>query len=167
MSNLAVLIEEKKLIKGDGYKREKDTRRAENISSYFIKSGNKLVTKMEIAKILHAENPKLSVSHARVSMTICDAREYLEINHNKTLQNVVGEGWRIATPKEQAIYLVRQVKRVTKHAERVRRVYNATDKALIPDAVKQVFGTTKHGQKHITDTANRFKALFGKKLLSL
>lgn len=111
-------------------------------ASWFLVAGRtKLVSIMECAKAIANINPDIDVTDKTVQGYISQIRRVLEHKKGVSIWNVKGEGYRIATEPEKAIFLVKGTHRVLKLAERVSRLYVITDKKLIPGAINTVFGS--------------------------
>lgn len=115
-----------------------------------------VVTKVAAAKFL-ATYTRVDVTESILTRYITMAREYLEHYHGKTLWNVRGEGWRVATEKQKAIMLVRSVRTTVRYAQRSMRLRAITKPDLIAGAVGTVVGSYEQGRKlnHYMETFTR------------
>lgn len=137
---------------------------AGQLGEYILAHGKtRILDKEELAKQLSAFLGGNKVTEQGLRSTVCMAREYLERTHGKTIWNIRGEGWRMASEDEKAVYLVSCAKRTIRFADRTRRIYEVTDKRLIPGAMKKVFGTTERAQDEIAEYSNKFREFFLKK----
>lgn len=127
---------------------------------WFLKHGSgRTVPLMEVAKFLASILPGIDITDRTVSQYIGHARDVLEARKGKSIWNVRGEGYRIASEKEKAIYLVRHTKRTLRYADRAARLYMITDKRLIPDAVQEVFGSKAKAQALLSDSNSKLFAI--------
>lgn len=109
--------------------------------SWFLKVGQKkIVSKMDIAQFLSGYMIG-DITDARVGFMVTQARRILEDRKGMSIWNVKGEGYRIATEKEKAKFLVFHTNRALKAAERVTRLYVCTDRRLIREAIDEKFGS--------------------------
>lgn len=129
--------------------------------SWFLKNGKtKSHSVMDLAKVLSGILPKdRDITEGTVRMYVSNARNVLETKKGMTIWNTPGEGYRLATEKEKALFLVRSTKRTLKMAQRSTRLYAITDKRLIPDAVKQVYGSRRDAHLLVGDYSKQLLAI--------
>ena len=135
---------------------------AEKLGDYLITKGDKIVTKEDIAKYIAPIMKKDEITIGDVTRVIVHARAYLEEKKTRTIWNVRGEGYRIATEKEKAIFLLRTARTTIKWASRAQRLHAITDKKLIPEAREYVFGSADKAQEAIELHKQQFSLLFDK-----
>ena len=127
--------------------------------AWFLKSGKgKIVTQMDIAKFLSSIVDR-DITDRTVSSFITHGREVLENKKAMSIWNIRGEGYRLATEKEKAIFLVRHTRKTLKYADRATRLYLITDHRMLPDAVKSVFGTKEKARGLIRQYENQLLAI--------
>ncbi len=96
------------------------------------------------------------VTENNVTSWVSKAREYLEEHMDCTLWNVPGEGWRISTKRENAVYYAKSVKKTIAWADRTTRLQLISDRRDIPGALREVFLKAEGGIKSLSKTKERY-----------
>lgn len=158
----------KSAIKNTRLRYQKDRTVAEKMAKWFLAVGasGRIITAEEIGKeLLRHSNEGKVVRRSDVTATISNMREVLEINNNKSIWNVRGEGWKLASEHEKAVHLIREARTTIKRANRCNRLFLIVDKKELPKAIGKVFGTSQKAISEIRSYNERSKELFGKQLL--
>lgn len=143
-----------------GNKKEKFS---QAFGEWFLKAGKKRVlTHNDCAEFLSKLLDK-DITFTDLRSYICQARFYLEANYKSSIWNVRGEGWRVATEEEKAIFLIRTARGAISRAQRTVNLYNITDEKHIEMAVTKVFGKASNAQARIAEYQGKFNMLFNKK----
>lgn len=96
------------------------------------------------------------VTQYDVASAVTSCRKELELRKKTTLINIRGVGYKLATPREVALYAARSASRTIRWADRTYRVMEITDRHLLPAAIRTVFPEknirtlSRAGQKFVT-----------------
>jgi len=118
----------------------------QDLTDWFYRSKpNEVFEKSVIAKKIKQirqewEHPKSydDVFQRDVNSWLARVREDMEIRYRKTLRYIPKLGWKVATPHETALITAKWIKRTIMHADRTGRLFEITDRRLIPGAIRQV-----------------------------
>lgn len=127
--------------------------------AWFLNRGKRIVTIQECAEFLSSIIIDKDITDKRVQGIITLARKTLEEKKGMSIWNVRGEGYRIASEKEKAVFLCRTTRTVLKNAERAARLYVITDKKLIPQAVQEVYGNPAKAQLLYKDSHRKLQMI--------
>lgn len=137
----------------------------EEMVEYFYRiPTNVVVTVDEIAKHIRDARINLktrdrgeAITSEEVTRMVCSCRRELELSKKTTLINVRNRGYKLATPKELALYAAQSARRTIRWADRTWRVLEICDRKLLPNAIRSVFPEAKirllsrTGQKFVTN----------------
>lgn len=127
------------------------------LTDYFLKSGGKVLTYKAISEEMKAiKKSREDVSFGSLYDAICKVRERLEVAHGLTLWNEKGVGYKLASPKQTALFGLRLVKRMVVLAGRTERIVPIIDRKYVPEAFEEVFGKAEGQLKQLHTNGKRF-----------
>lgn len=118
----------------------------QDLTDWFIKKGDDVLSyeliAAEVKKIrLHHELDLANepVRHRHLATWIAQCRGDMELRYRKTLYNVRTMGYKVASPRELALYTARFLRRTLTHADRTMRLADIVDRKEMPSAIREVF----------------------------
>lgn len=142
------------------------------LGDWFLQQGEEIQSLKAIATQIKLIKRKmgdldLDITLLMVCQWIVKAREYLELNGGVTLYNIPRTGYKIASPKECAIFSMKALKRISKLAVRTHRLADIVDQKHIPDAFEKVFrrsmGETRELASQSKEIMTIWRDIFGGK----
>lgn len=116
----------------------------EQLTEWFYRHGvREIIPYSAIGQEIKRLRKKGNVTQAEVGHAVSMCRIDMELTKGTTIVNVRGRGYKVATPKELAIYSAKCGKRTIHWADRTWRALEITDRKLLPSAVRQVFPESK------------------------
>jgi len=118
----------------------------QDLTDWFIKIGLDLASYEVIGKKIKSIrtehevedwNSPIMQKHLPSWIALC--RADMEIRYRKTLFCVTGCGYKVASPRELAIYTARFLRRTLTHADRTMRLADIVDRKRMPSAIREVF----------------------------
>ena len=100
------------------------------------------------------------VTEEELRKVVSETRSYLESHHKTTLYNVRGQGYKIATPEEVALYTAKFFKRTILYADRTYRLVEIVDRKYIPSALRTVFCDNEGRIKSLSLKGKKFLGTF-------
>lgn len=113
-----------------------------------------------IAKKIKELSGMPTVTQEKVGNAMSRCRTVLELQHNTTIVNVRGEGYKIANPEEVALTTAKWVKRTIMYADRTYRLVDIVDRKLIPGALKRVFTDSEGNIRTLSVRGKKFVESF-------
>ena len=127
------------------------------LTDYFLKSGEKVRTYSEISEEMKSiKKSRENISFGSLYDVICRVRERLETAHGVTLWNEHGLGYKLASPKQTALFGLRLVKRMVVLAGRTERIVPIIDRKYVPEAFEEVFGKAEGQLRQLHSNGKRF-----------
>lgn len=123
---------------------------------YETSKNGTIVSKQRIAREIHTIRNGQVVTESNVRSWIGKARVYCERQLGCTLWNIPGEGWRVATKRETAIYYLKCVKKTISWADRTCNLQAIADRREIPGAIKEVFYKAEKGINSLSGQKKRY-----------
>lgn len=138
-------------------------RQAPKFAEWLYKNGSKKTLSHNDCAEMLAKMLDKDITNPLLAAYVTIARLYLETTYKATIWNVRGEGWRVATEEEKAIYMIRSARNAISRAQRTVRLYSITEEKYIPGAVEKVFGKYSNAKERIKEYQNKFNSLFDQK----
>lgn len=123
---------------------------------YETSKNGTVISKQRIAREMHTIKDGAKINEAMVTSWIAKARLYCETQLNCTLWNIPGEGWRVASQRETAIYYCKCVKKTIAWADRTLNLQAISDRREIPGAIKEVFYKAEKGIESLSGQKKRY-----------
>ena len=121
---------------------------ADELTPWLVKRGTEPIVEKDLAEKIKAIYKSISgqdrdITKSYLTNVVFHVRRLLETDEKKTLVNIKGVGFKIATPKEATIYATQIYKSFLVRGMRVERAIPLVDKRYLPIAVDRVFDKSK------------------------
>lgn len=118
----------------------------QDLTDWFIKQGQDVMSRELIAKEIKQIRLRYGLPDANGAVRerhlpswIARVRDDMEHRYRCTLYCVAGMGYKVASPRELAIYTARFLRRTLTHADRTMRLAEIVDRKRMPAAIREVF----------------------------
>jgi len=148
-------------------KRKSEAIPHQDLTDWFIKQGQDVMSRELIAKQIKVIKLDYNLPDANGAILerhlpswIANVRFDMEERYRCTLYCVNGHGYKVASPRELAVYTAKFLRRTLTHADRTMRLANIVNRKQMPGAIREVFFDQTGKVKNFRKNGAKFMVQF-------